>query len=466
MNQQLPYDKTSAESIWQYSAGLLNHTLRDFASADYVEKKGDKGKLGKMVEEIYFLVKNNNRAEADFSEAGMELKCTPLKQGAKEQLLIKERLVCNMIDYMAVVNEEFEQSHFYTKCQLILLLFYLYVKDANKLDLEFLLSILWSFPAKDLEIIRTDYNKIINKIKAGKAHELSEGDTMYLGACRKGQKGDALRKQPYSTEMAVGRAFSLKPAYMRVVLEWALKTGKNHLNTIQPELSSLVSSEDLQTKSFEEIVLNRFEPYLGLNYNTIASALHVDISNNPKNKFAMIASAIACQGRAFNVNMTEEFLKAGLMMKTIRVQANGNIKEAMAFENIDYQEVYDNDEWTESRLYEIFSSRFLFVVFKEQNEGQGDYLLDNIFFWTMPQADLNVAEEYWEHIRQNVLEDHVDHEYFWKADTQKNFHVRPKAGKATDRTDNPLGEGHAPCKKFCYWFNNDYVRKIVNTNAR
>ena len=178
--------------------------------------------------------------------------------------------------------------------------------------------------------------------KAGKAHELSEGDTMYLGACRKGQKGDALRKQPYSTEMAVGRAFSLKPAYMRVVLEWALKTGKNHLNTIQPELSSLVSSEDLQTKSFEEIVLNRFEPYLGLNYNTIASALHVDISNNPKNKFAMIASAIACQGRAFNVNMTEEFLKAGLMMKTIRVQANGNIKEAMAFENIDYQEVYDN----------------------------------------------------------------------------------------------------------------------------
>ena len=188
MNQQLPYDKTSAESIWQYSAGLLNHTLRDFVSADYVEKKGDKGKLGKMVEEIYFLVKNNNRAEADFSEAGMELKCTPLKHGAKEQLLIKERLVCNMIDYMAVVNEDFEQSHFYTKCQLMLLLFYLYVKDTDNLDLEFLLSILWRFPAKDLAIIRHDYETIVGKIKAGKAHELSEGDTLYLGACRKGQK--------------------------------------------------------------------------------------------------------------------------------------------------------------------------------------------------------------------------------------------------------------------------------------
>ncbi len=367
---------------------------------------------------------------------------------------------------MAVVNEDFEHSHFYIKCRLMLLLFYLHVKGANKLDLEFLLSVLWRFPAKDIAIIRQDYETIINKIKAGKAHELSEGDTLYLGACRKGQKGDALRSQPYSDTKALGRAFSLKPAYMRIILDWALKTGKNHLNAIQPELSSVVSAEDLQTKSFEEIVLNRFTPYLGIDYNTIASMLKTDISNAPKNKFAIIASAIACQERAFNVNKTEEFLKAGMMMKTIRVQANGNIKEAMAFENIDYQEVYDNDEWVDSRLYEIFSSRFLFVVFKEQHKNQGDYRLDNVFFWTMPQADLKIAEEYWEHIRKNVLENHIDHKYFWKETTNKKFHVRPKAAKANDRTANPLGNGYAPCKKFCYWFNNDYVRNIVNTNTK
>ena len=208
----LPYDKTSAESIWQYSAGLLHHTLREFAPADYEEKNGGKGSLGQMVEELFFLVENNNRPEADFSEAGIELKCTPLKKGNKEQLLIKERLVCNMINYTEVVNEDFEHSHFYLKCQLMLLLFYLHVQGADKLDLEFLISILWRFPAKDLEIIRNDYETIINKIKAGKAHELSEGDTLYLGACRKGQKDDALRDQPFSQEKAVGRAFSLKMA--------------------------------------------------------------------------------------------------------------------------------------------------------------------------------------------------------------------------------------------------------------
>ena len=205
MIEKLPYDKTSAESIWRYSAGLIGHTLREFASTDYIEQDGGKGELGKLVEKLYFLVDNNNRPEADFAEAGMELKCTPLKKGAKEQLLIKERLVCNMINYMEVVNEDFEHSHFYLKCQLMLLLFYLHVKESNKLDLEFLISILWRFPDKDLEIIRHDYETIINKIKADKAHELSEGDTLYLGACRKGQKDDALREQSFCKESVLSR---------------------------------------------------------------------------------------------------------------------------------------------------------------------------------------------------------------------------------------------------------------------
>lgn len=462
MIENLPYNKTSAESIWQYSAGLLGHTLREFAPADYIEQNGGKGSLGQMVEELYFLIKNNSRPEADFAEAGMELKCTPLKKGAKEQLLIKERLVCNMIDYKVVVNEDFEHSHFYLKCQLMLLLFYLHVQGADKLDLEFLISILWRFPLKDLDIIRHDYDTIIEKIKAGKAHELSEGDTLYLGACRKGQKGDALREQPFSAELAPGRAFSLKPAYMRTILKWAIKSKKNHLNTMRPELSSLVSMRELRTQSFEDILIRRFRPFVGKPYKTLAKKLHINISNSPKNLFATIASAIASKKEHFNVNKSDEFLKAGLTMKAIRVQANGSIKEAMAFENIDYQEVYDNDNWFDSRLYEIFSNRFMFVVFKEQTQGKGDYILENVFFWTMPQKDLEGAETYWEDIRNNVLANQIDAQYFWKASDDKNFHVRPKARDSRDLAENPNG---GKCKKYCYWFNNSYVRQIVKAHS-
>ena len=172
-------------------------------------------------------------------------------------------------------------------------------------------------------------------------------------------------------------------------------------------------------------------------------------------------NAIAASEKCSNVNRSEEFMKAGLTMKTIRVQANGKIKEAMSFENIDYMEVAECDEWFDSRLYELFSSRFMFVIFKEQTKDKEDYVLDDVFFWTMPQADLEFAETYWNHIKENIQADHISEEYWWKGSDRKKFHVRPKAGKATDLAPTPSGKG---AKKFCYWFNNDYIREIVDNH--
>ncbi len=457
-SKSLPYDIKSAASIFEYSKGLLGKTLRDYVRDGYETKKG-KGGLGQMVENIFFLLETNNYAGADFSEAGMELKCTPLKKSKQDEFLIKERLVCNMINYCEVVKEDFEHSHFYLKCQLMLLLFYLHQSNCNNLDIEFIFSVLWKLPEKDLLIIRHDYDVIIDKIRQGKAHELSEGDTMYLGACRKGQKGDSLMKQPNNPAVdAPRRAFSLKMAYMRTVLEYVVKSGKNAVSNVPGTKSELVSTNALRTRSFDDIILDRFKPFLQMDYVKIANKKRVDISKNPKNKFAMIANAIASTVKCANVNRSEEFLKAGLTMKTIRVQANGIIKEAMSFENIDYIEVAECEDWIDSRLYELYSSRFMFVIFKEQNEGKGDYVLDDVFFWAMPPSDLEVAEEYWNHIKENILSDHISEEYWWKGTDRKKFHVRPKAGKAIDLAPTPSGKG---AKKFCYWFNNDYVREIV-----
>ena len=109
IQSSLPYDITQATSIFEYSKGLLGKTLREFVWEGYKPKKG-KGSLGQMVENIYFLLETNNYAGADFSEAGMELKCTPLKKSKQDDYLIKEHLVCNMINYCEVVNEDFWHS--------------------------------------------------------------------------------------------------------------------------------------------------------------------------------------------------------------------------------------------------------------------------------------------------------------------------------------------------------------------
>lgn len=462
MENKLPYEM-NASSIFEYSKGLLGKTLRDFVWEGYQPKKG-KGSLGQMVENIYFMLETNNYPGADFSEANMELKCTPLKKNKQEDFLIKERLVCNMINYCEVVNEDFEHSHFYLKCQLMLLLFYLHQSNCNNLDLEFIFSVLWKLPEKDLLIIKHDYETIIEKIRQGKAHELSEGDTMYLGACRKGQKGDSLMKQPYNHEVgAPRRAFSLKMAYMRTVLEFVVKSGKKAISNVTKTKSELVSAKALMKQSFDEIILERFKPYLHMNYAMIAREKEIDISKNPKNKFAMIANAIAASEKCSNVNRSEEFLKAALTMKTVRVQYNGIIEQAMSFENIDYIEVAECNNWIDSRLYELYTSRFMFVVFKEQTKNKGDFVLDDVFFWTMPQDDLVLAEKYWNHIKENILNDHISEEYWWKGADKRKFHVRPKAQKAKDLAPTPNGKG---AKKFCYWFNNDYVREIVDNHLK
>ena len=456
--KQLPYDKFSATSIYEYSKGLLGKTLREFIYEGYVTKAG-KGGIGQMVENLDFFLDTNNNPEADFSSAGMELKCTPLKLGKSNEYLIKERLVCGMINYCDVIKEDFEHSHFYLKCQLMLLMFYLYRRGHDNLDLEFIFSVLWKLPEKDLLIIRQDYEIIIDKIRRGEAHLLSEGDTMYLGACRKGQKGDSLMTQPYSNEGAPRRAFSLKMAYMRTVLQYVVASKEKAVTNFTLHKEQLVSEKDLATETFDDILLRRFKPYISKEYHIIANEMGVDISNNPKNKYAMIANSIASNGKYSNINRSEEFLKAGLTMKTIRIEHNGVIKEAMSFENIDYIEIAECDNWLESRLYELFSSRFMFVVYREQHEGSEDYALDDVFFWTMPQADLSLAENYWEHIRTNVINEQISQEYWWKAKDKKKFHVRPKAQKSTDLAPTHTG-GQA--KKFCYWFNNDYVREIIN----
>lgn len=62
-----------------------------------------------------------------------------------------------------------------------------------------------------------DFNVIKDKICAGKAHELSEGDTLYLGAATKAATSEDRREQPFSDELAKPRAFAFKNSYMTYV---------------------------------------------------------------------------------------------------------------------------------------------------------------------------------------------------------------------------------------------------------
>lgn len=474
------FDTKSPLSIYDFSRFLIGHSLHSLFGDIAVEhKRKGKGGLGQMVEELFFKYDINSNREADFSEAKVELKCTPLiKSKSDNSFRIKERLVCTMIDYFELVDTKFEDSHLLSKCQLMLLLFYLHISGTPIYDYKFLFRILWQIPEKDLLLIKSDYETIANRVRKGEAHLLSEGDTMYLGACRKGQKGDSPQNQPFSKIKANKRAFSLKPAYMRYILKHVIDSGNNYFTnykSVDKSSYELVTAQELEDSSFEKIIINRFSQFYGLNYLEICAKLGIT-PYQAKSKYADVSGLIASNSKNKRISDAEEFVKSGIMMKTIRLRNNGMPKEAMSFKNIDYQEVYDNDNWLESEAYEIFTNRFLFVIFKPKpgetivvhnNKTKKDvteqsYILDRVFFWTMSPDDLDSARKYWEHIRENVLANKIQLCNFWSISDNKKFHVRPKAIKKIQLTPNPHG-GEA--EKYSYWLNADFVKKIIDENS-
>ena len=64
----------------------------------------NKGSFGNAVEAYYFMLDLNSKSEADFAEAGLELKTAPLKRNRDGSLSAKERLVLGMIDYTMVTR--------------------------------------------------------------------------------------------------------------------------------------------------------------------------------------------------------------------------------------------------------------------------------------------------------------------------------------------------------------------------
>ena len=105
------FNENNQYSILEFAKKLQGKTLREFLSNNDIESieknieahPGNKGKLGHHIEKYYFRYPLNSTSEADFPCA-LELKVTPLRFINNGELRPKERLVCNIINYMNIVE--------------------------------------------------------------------------------------------------------------------------------------------------------------------------------------------------------------------------------------------------------------------------------------------------------------------------------------------------------------------------
>ncbi|WP_395655833.1 Sau3AI family type II restriction endonuclease [Flavobacterium sp.] len=462
---KLPYNPSDKNSIIEYAKKLKGKSLRQVCDPKVLEHSySGKGNFGQVLEKFYFGYEPNSIAEADFAQIGMELKSSPLKQLKNDEFRSKERLVLNIINYVNVVNQNFENSDFFKKNASILLIFYLHHAGFDILDYLIKLVDEWSFPSTDLEIIKKDWELITKKIADGKAHELSEGDTFYLGACTKGANALSVRKQPFSEIPAKQRAYSFKQGYVNHIIA-------SIANESKETYGKLITNVQIAKKqTIEEIVLSKFKPFYGKTEQEIVKILNIEINTKAKSFYANLTKAIL--GIELDKEI-EEFEKAEIIVKTVRLKENDLPKEDISFPNFKYEEIV-NQDWEESDFKDILEHKFLFVFFQFENEK---LVLKKVKFWNMPYLDLIEVEKVWLKTKQIVSKGEIVKEIKTNKKGKEirftNFpskkfssisHVRPHATNALDTFELPKKDKltkQNEYTKHCFWLNNTYVKNEI-----
>ena len=434
---ELPYDPSDRDSIIGYAQRLVGTTLRDHIEVEEIQDPHvRRGSFGNAVEEYYFKYDINSDQNPDFAEVGLELKTTPLRRGKNNTLVSKERLVLTMIDYMTVVNEDFEHSHLLNKVNDVLLISYLWEPDKSPLDYTIELASDWQIPEEDIPQIKQDWNIVVEKVRAGHAEDISGSDTMYLEACTKAANSKVRRKQPYSDIEAKPRAWALKASYMTAVTQGLLK-----------KMEGIKREKDEAGLSLLDLVRRRFEPFFGCSEDELKARYGLTKSKD-------IAARITKQILGVDEgSQIAEFEKAGIKAKTIRLQANGRPKEAMSFPCFDYFNLAERN-FEDSDFFGYLQQKYLFVIYRADDEGI--FRLADICFWQMPDADYPEAKRCFDQMKNNVLEGRADVNV--RSTENRCCHVRPHGRNSADTWPQPYGD---PVVKKSFWLNQSYLAEQI-----
>jgi len=448
----------SVEKVHAHAKKAVNKKVKEIVNPETVlnYNPNNKGWVGNSIESDRFGLPNNTRREADFPHLNLELKVTPIRKTGKGWSA-KERLVLNIFDFHDEYKREFENASFLEKSNLMELIYYEFIKETPAPEFYIKTAILFNLddiPEEDKLIIKQDWEVIVNKIKEGKAEELSDSLTKYLGATTKGSKTEKnMTTQPFSDVKAHRRSFTLKGSYMtelaRKIMSGKYNASYDYLSqagsyvtessvayyTPEPIIKDI---EQLKVKTFEEIIMELFDPFINLTKTKLGNIFNVDIpETNDKASSPILARKML--NLRTNIEDTEEFRKAGISMKVVTVHSNQRnhpynkrkTKEPFKLQNFfDFQEIVE-ENWEESGLYEYLSSaRFLLVIFEETPNAE---IFKGVKFWSMSNEDLNgLVYETWRRT-VDILRDGVTLKYV-PENTKKGYRVENNLPAIKDET--------------------------------
>ena len=299
-----------------------------------------------------------------------------------------------MINFNEIVKETFETSHLLEKNENLLILWYYYKKNISVRDLKFYTYLLYSLH-QDEDVIRNDFKIIQEKVLKGKAEELSEGDTTYLGACRKGTKGTDTRSQPYSDKPAPSRAYCLKQGYMSGIIEDLCQK-----ETIKPRTYKYYS--------VTEYITAKLEKYFEKTQKEIAEELNL-LKNNkiPKNINKKITDTLI--GKDKDLPKLDPIFKySNFIIKNSPILEDYTPKERMSFKNLRLSDF--ETEWDESYWKQYFEQTNIINIcwqFKNRNGKVGEGILKTVKQISFTDKDLkSIGKTY--HMIQKAMKNYEE----------------------------------------------------------
>lgn len=428
------------DDLLNYTENIKGKTFKEIDSENLLKnqtKLRNKGLLGQIVETGFYKYPLNNRPEADFNKLGVELKVTAYKKN-KNSISAKERISLSKIDYNKIVNEEFEYSKLISKNSKILIIWYEYEKGKDIGDFKITDYQLYEMK-QDEEVFRNDFNIIKNKVLAGKAHELSEGDTSYLGACTKSSKSTDRTSQPFSNEPAKPRAFSLKNSYVTGIL-------RNHLQNEQ---------QTKQFKTVDEYVNYQLKPYFNKNQLEILELIKgTPIKKIPKNISKIITNQII--GKDSELPKKDDlFTKTSFIIKNLPITINNKPKERMTFKTLKLDEFQDS--WDESYWKQFFEETTLITILWKEPHKQsknGERILNKAIKISFTDDDLESFKKTYEKVQEAIQKQ--DYTILPTPHSFENQHLEivPKASKGTNIYKTFLEKNNT---KISFGFNKNFL---------
>lgn len=325
---------------------------------------------------------------------------------------------------MQIINEEFEFSRLLFKNKKILIIWYKYKENTNYADMEIIDFQLYDL-GQDEEIIKNDFYIIKDMVLKGEAHNISEGQTSYLGACTKAATSANRTMQPNSTELAKPRAFCLKNSYMTGIFR-ILLFGKQ------------INTEVADFKTIEEYVFNILKHYIGKTQLEIYNMITGENYTNriPKNISKMISDRLIGKDSELE-DKNELFKKTTYVIKNLPIYSNKEPVERMSFRNLKISE-FEKD-WEESNWKQYFEEVSLLVICyeaKDKTIKNGYRTLKEIKTISFTDEDLELLKQGYEMVQQAIKKNDITLLPYPNSYKNQIIEIAPKGVKGDDAYKN------------------------------